>query len=55
MVLGEDRKPFKTRSGETIKLNLLIDEAISKAKAAMSEKNQIYPMIKSLKLHKSLE
>ena len=38
MVLGEDRKPFKTRSGETIKLNLLIDEAISKAKAAMSEK-----------------
>ncbi len=38
MVLGGDRKPFKTRSGETIKLTYLIDEAISKAKAAMSEK-----------------
>jgi arginyl-tRNA synthetase len=31
MVLGEDGRPFKTRSGENVKLSSLIDEAIMRA------------------------
>jgi arginyl-tRNA synthetase len=30
-ILGEDRKPFKTRSGETVKLADLLDEAVARA------------------------
>ncbi|HSW45665.1 MAG TPA: arginine--tRNA ligase, partial [Phycisphaerae bacterium] len=30
-ILGEDRKPLKTRSGENIKLSDLLDEAVSRA------------------------
>lgn len=32
-ILGEDRKPLKTRSGENIKLVDLLDEAVSRAEA----------------------
>ncbi len=39
MVLGPDNKPFKTRSGENVKLADLLDEAISRAAAAVHEKN----------------
>ena len=38
-ILGEDNKPFKTRSGETIKLKDLLDEAEERAFALVSEKN----------------
>ncbi len=38
-ILGEDGKPFKTRSGETIKLKDLLDEAEERAFALVSEKN----------------
>ena len=38
-ILGPDRKPFKTRSGETIKLIDLIDEALSRARAVIEQKN----------------
>jgi len=40
-VLGEDRRPFKTRSGENVKLSDLIEEAVSRARAAVDadEKN----------------
>ncbi len=38
-ILGEDGKPFKTRSGETIKLADLLDEAEERAFKAVSEKN----------------
>jgi len=38
-VLGEDGKPFKTRSGEVVRLVELIDEAERRAKAVMTEKN----------------
>jgi arginyl-tRNA synthetase len=38
-VLGKDKKPFKTRSGETIRLELLIDEAIDRAYKIVDEKN----------------
>ncbi|MEM8758188.1 MAG: arginine--tRNA ligase, partial [Planctomycetota bacterium] len=39
MVLGEDGRPFKTRSGENVKLADLIDEAIERAGAVVAEKN----------------
>lgn len=38
-ILGEDRKPFKTRSGETIRLALLIEEAKDRAFKLVSNKN----------------
>lgn len=38
-VLGEDGKPYKTRSGETAKLIDLLDEAVARAAATMAERN----------------
>ncbi len=38
-VLGDDRKMFKSRSGETVKLSALLDEAVERATAAVREKN----------------
>jgi arginyl-tRNA synthetase len=38
-VLGEDGKPFKTRSGETVRLVDLIDEAEQRAKNVVKQKN----------------
>ena len=38
-VLGEDGKPFKTRSGETVRLEDLLDEAEERAFKVVSEKN----------------
>ncbi len=42
-ILGEDGKPFKTRSGDTIKLSELLDEAEERALAAVTEKNPDLP------------
>jgi arginyl-tRNA synthetase len=42
-ILGEDGKPFKTRSGDTIKLSELLDEAEERAFAAVTEKNPALP------------
>ena len=42
-ILGEDGKPFKTRSGETVKLSDLLDEAEERAFAVVSEKNKELP------------
>src|SRR5208282_5246099 len=42
-ILGEDGKPFKTRSGETVKLADLIDEAEERAFKIVSEKNPELP------------
>ncbi|MDB6057357.1 MAG: arginyl-tRNA synthetase [Verrucomicrobiales bacterium] len=39
-ILGEDNKPFKTRSGETVKLEGLLDEAEERALKIVSEKNK---------------
>lgn len=39
MVLGDDGRPFKTRSGENVKLADVIDEAIDRARAITREKN----------------
>jgi len=38
-VLGEDGRPFKTRSGENVRLTDLLDEAVRRAEAAVAEKN----------------
>jgi len=38
-MLGEDRKPFKTRSGETVKLTDLLDEAETRAYEMVSQKS----------------
>lgn len=42
-VLGEDRKMLKSRSGETVKLIELLDEAVERALAAVQEKNPELP------------
>ena len=43
MILGPDNKPFKTRTGENIKLNDLLDEAEERALAVVTEKNPELP------------
>jgi arginyl-tRNA synthetase len=42
-ILGEDGKPFKTRSGDTIKLSDLLDEAQERAHKVVSEKSPELP------------
>lgn len=43
VMLGEDNKPFKTRSGGTVKLAELLEEAIERAFVLVSEKNPELP------------
>ena len=38
-ILGPDGKPFKTRSGDTVRLAELLDEAVERARAVVLEKN----------------
>lgn len=38
-ILGDDGKPFKTRSGDTVKLGDLLDEAVERALKVVVEKN----------------
>jgi arginyl-tRNA synthetase len=42
-ILGDDGKPFKTRSGDTVKLGDLLDEAESRALVVVNEKNPDMP------------
>lgn len=42
MMMGDDGKPFKTRTGGTIKLAELLDEAVSRATDLIAEKNPDY-------------
>jgi len=42
-ILGDDGKPFKTRSGDTVKLGDLLDEAEERALKIVSEKNPDLP------------
>ncbi|MBZ0172663.1 MAG: arginine--tRNA ligase, partial [Phycisphaerales bacterium] len=37
-VLGEDNKPLKTRSGENVKLEHLVDESVARARAALADR-----------------
>ena len=41
MMLGKDGKPFKTRSGETIKLADLLDEAVERAQVLISQRESL--------------
>lgn len=43
-VLGEDGKPFKTRVGDTVRLEELLDEAEERAFKTVSEKNPELPL-----------
>ena len=38
-ILGEDKKPLKTKSGRTIKLQALLDEAKERAYQIVTQKN----------------
>ncbi|KAM7534871.1 hypothetical protein Aperf_G00000108445 [Anoplocephala perfoliata] len=40
MVLGEDRKKFKTRSGDTVKLTSLLDEGVQRVRKKLIEKGR---------------
>jgi arginyl-tRNA synthetase len=42
-VLGKDKKMFKTRSGDSVKLAKLIDEAVERARDAVKAKNPDMP------------
>lgn len=42
-ILGKDRRPFKTRSGDTVSLQDVIDEAVSRARAVVDEKSPDMP------------
>ncbi len=42
-ILGKDRRPFKTRSGDTVSLQDVIDEAVSRAAKVIEEKNPSLP------------
>ncbi len=49
-ILGDDGKPFKTRSGETIKLAGLLDEAEERALKIINEKNPDLPEAERLEI-----
>ncbi len=42
-VMGEDGKPLKSRSGENLNLSDLLDEAVARASAALSERSEDIP------------
>jgi arginyl-tRNA synthetase len=42
-VMGPDGRPFKTRSGDTVKLSDLLDAAVTAARTAVAEKNPDMP------------
>ncbi len=42
-ILGKDRRPFKTRSGDTVSLQDVIDEAVSRANKVIEEKSPDMP------------
>jgi arginyl-tRNA synthetase len=49
-VLGEDGTPLKTRSGETVKLKELLDEAVERAMAVVEQKNPDLPAEKKAEI-----
>ncbi|HVT88493.1 MAG TPA: arginine--tRNA ligase [Tepidisphaeraceae bacterium] len=53
-MLGEDGKPFKTRSGDTIKLIDLLDEAEKRALDVVKQKNPDLPQEQSSAIAKSV-
>jgi len=54
MMMGDDGKPFKTRTGGTIKLAELLDESVSRAKDLIAEKNPDYDDAKLTEIAKKV-
>ena len=54
MMLGKDSKPFKTRSGETIKLSDLLDEAIERAGVLISKRESTLTEIEKADVAKTV-
>jgi arginyl-tRNA synthetase len=44
-ILGDDGKPFKTRSGDTVRLGDVLDEAEERARKTVTEKNPDLPQV----------
>jgi arginyl-tRNA synthetase len=42
-ILGEDKRPFKTRSGDTVGLESLLDEAVARARSIVDENDNAKP------------
>lgn len=53
-VLGEDHKPIKTRSGESVKLSELLEEAIQRAYKIVCDKNPNLSEIKKTSVAKAV-
>ena len=53
-ILGSDNKPIKTKSGESIKLQSLIDEAIERALKVVEEKNPELSLEEQSKIAKAV-
>ena len=53
-MLGEDGKPFKTRTGGTVKLKDLLDEAVQRAAAVVEEKNPDLPAEQKAEIAKAV-
>lgn len=53
-ILGADKKPFKTKSGESIKLQELLDEARSRAYEVVTQKNPDLPEIERRSIAESV-
>jgi arginyl-tRNA synthetase len=53
-VMGEDGKPLKTRSGENVKLKELLDEAVTRARKIVDEKNPDLPEPKRAEIAKAV-
>jgi arginyl-tRNA synthetase len=53
-MLGEDNKPFKTRSGGTVKLKDLLDEAVQRATAVVEAKNPDLPAAQKADIAKAV-
>ncbi len=53
-MLGEDGRPFKTKTGGTVKLQLLLDEADERALAVITEKNPDLPDVKRREIAKAI-
>ena len=49
-ILGDDGKPFKTRSGDTVKLGDLLDEAVERAYKTVCEKSAELPEAQRLEI-----
>jgi arginyl-tRNA synthetase len=53
-ILGEDGKPFRTRTGDTVQLSDLLDEAEERALKVVSEKNPDLPLSRQQEIAKAV-